>query len=280
MKAIIQQNNFPLSYGDDYPYMKHFVLISYPNIENLKEKIKGKEENKKLFLTQKMMEYNENWSDEKFRNLIENKLYFKRILVLMNIATLSPFSYQNNKIVDLIMNNKNIIQKYYKLLKEAKNDSLEEFNKDAIKFSNVSNEISKKFLESFLDKLKYKNNYLYKNIRRPIHSQQAINDESIIFDLDKISNYKSYPHLLSKYIYKDIFTDNIKRTEYIDFDIKIEYNNYETFNIDLEEFEDELESIILPNKRIFYSDEYNKTSIYNFDAFKNKNSALLSNFIR
>lgn len=109
MKAIIQQNNFPLSYGDDYPYMKYFVLISYPNIENLKEKIKGKEENKKLFLTQKMMEYNENLSDEKFRNLIENKLYFKRVLVLMNIATLSPFSYQNNKIVDLIMNNKNII---------------------------------------------------------------------------------------------------------------------------------------------------------------------------
>ena len=278
MKAIIQQNNFPLSYGDDYPYMKYFVLISYPNIENLKEKIKGKEENQKLFLTQKMMEYDENLSDEKFRNLIENKITFKNLLVLMNIATLSPFSYQNNNVLDLIMNNKNIIQKYYKFLNYF--GSLEKLNKEALKFCNASNEISKKFLENFLNKLKYKNNYLYKNIRRPIHSQHAINDESIIFDLDKISNYKSYPHLLSKYIYKDIFTENIKQSEYIDFDIKIDYNNYEKFNIDLEEFEDELESIILPNKRLFYSDEYNKTSIYNFDAFKNKNSALLSNFIR
>ena len=76
MKAIIQQNNFPLSYGDDYPYMKYFVLIDYPNIEQLKEKIKGKEEDKKLFLTQKMMEYDENLSDDKFRETrkdIENR---------------------------------------------------------------------------------------------------------------------------------------------------------------------------------------------------------------
>ena len=28
MEAIIKQNNFPLSYGDDYPYMNYFVLIS------------------------------------------------------------------------------------------------------------------------------------------------------------------------------------------------------------------------------------------------------------
>ena len=150
-----------------------------------------------------MMEYDENLSDEKFRNLIENKITFKYLLVLMNIETLSPFSYQNNNVLDLIMNNKNIIQKYYKFLNYF--GSLEKLNKEALKFCNASNEISKKFLENFLNKLKYKNNYLYKNIRRPIHSQHAINDESIIFDLDKISNYKSYPHLLSKYIYKDIF---------------------------------------------------------------------------
>ena len=56
MKAIIQQNNFPLSYGDDYPYMKYFVLISYPNMEHLKQKIKGKEDEKKLYLSQNMME--------------------------------------------------------------------------------------------------------------------------------------------------------------------------------------------------------------------------------
>ena len=102
MKAIIQQNNFPLSYGDDYPYMKYFVLIDYPNIEQLKEKIKGKEEDKKLFLTQKMMEYDENLSDNKFREeieKIEKRLYLKLTMTFMNIANLSPFSIETSPLL-------------------------------------------------------------------------------------------------------------------------------------------------------------------------------------
>ena len=161
MKAIIQQNNFPLSYGDDYPYMKYFVLIDYPNIEQLKEKIKGKEEDKKLFLTQKMMEYDENLSDKKFRETrenLENRLYLKIDMTFMNIANLSPFSNENNKLVDLIMNNENIIKKYFKNINIK--FSLEELNNEIIQFNNVSDEISKKFLENFMNKLKHKNNYL------------------------------------------------------------------------------------------------------------------------
>ena len=69
-----------------------------------------------------------------------------------------PFSYENNKLVDLIMNNENIIKKYYKIIN--KDFSLEEFNDEMIKFNNVSDEISKKFLENFMNKLKHKNNYL------------------------------------------------------------------------------------------------------------------------
>ena len=283
MKAILQQNNFPLSYGDDFPYMKYFVVISYPNIEDLKQKIKGKEEKNKLYLTQKMMEYDENLNDEKFRKNLENKLIYKEIMMVMNFATFSPYSNKNTNLIDLIINNKNIMQKYYKSLIKSKRNllcSIQEFNKETLELSNISNNISKKFLEKFLNKFKSKNNYLYEKIRRPMLSQYAINDESLLFDIEKISDYKSYPQLLSKYIYKDIFIKNKKKqTDYIDFDIKIDYNNYNIFDIDLEEFEDELESIILSNNRLFRSNDYNISSVYNFDAFKGKNSDLLKNFI-
>ena len=282
MKAIIQQNNFPLSYGDDYPYMKYFELISYPNIEHLKQKMKGNEETKKLYLTQKMMEYDENLNSEKFKKIIENKLNNIFDFMVMNIISYSSYSYKNTKLLDIFIENKNIMKKYYKyLIKKGINYSVEEFNIEVIKQSNISNEISTKFFKDFLDKLKKKNNYLYKNIRRPILSQYALNDEYLLFDIDKIANYKSYTHLLSKYIYKDIFTDDKnKQTEYIDFDIKIDYNKYNIFDIDLEGFEDELESIILSNKKLFRSDDYNITTIYNFDGFRYKNDNLLINFIR
>ena len=274
MKAILQQNNFPLSYGDDFPYMKYFELISYPNIEDLKQKIKGKEEKNKLYLTQKMMEYDENLSKEKFRKIFENKLIFKTITMLMNFATFSPYSFKDTKLIDLIINNKNIMKKYYKSLIQSERNlfcSVEAFNEETIELSNISNNLSKKFLENFLNKFKNKNNYLYENIRRPMLSQNALNDESLLFDIEKISDYKSYPLLLSKYVYKDIFiTNKNKQTGYIDFDIKIDYNNFNTFDIDLEEFEDELESIILPHKGLFRSNDYNISSFYNFDTFKGK----------
>ena len=108
MKAIIQQNNFPLSYGDDYPYMKYFVLISYPNMEHLKQKIKGKEDEKKLYLSQNIMEYDENLNDEKFKKIFENKLNNKFNMMLMDISTFSPYSYKTTQLFDLIINNTNI----------------------------------------------------------------------------------------------------------------------------------------------------------------------------
>ena len=41
MKAIIQEDNYPLSYNSiDYPYIKYFVVSHYPKIEDLKIKKK------------------------------------------------------------------------------------------------------------------------------------------------------------------------------------------------------------------------------------------------
>ena len=280
MKAIIQQNNFPLSYGDDYPYMKYFVLISYPNIENLKDSVKGKGE--KLCLSRKMMEYDEKLSEEKFKKNKENTMNNKYDMIYMDIATFSPYAVKGTKIFDLIINNKEIMNKYYKSLKKRDiNFTLENFNNSVITHANNSNELSKKFFDNLIKELNTKNSYLYQNIRRQILSQNAINNESLVFDLDKISNYKSYPDLLAKYIYKDIFFNDKKQSnKYIDFEIKIDYNNYTKFDIDTEGLEDELESIILWNKRLFNINDYNLQSIYNFNFFRGKNGAFLNNFIR
>ena len=110
--------------------------------------------------------------------------------------------------------------------------------------------------------------------------QTSINSESIIFDINKISKYESYPSLLCKYIYKDIFMDEKdKKTIFLTEDLIIDYNKYKTFEIDLEEFEDELTSIILPNKRLFYDNDNNKNIIYSFDTFRGKNNNLLNNYI-
>ena len=171
-------------------------------MEHLKQKIKGKEDEKKLYLSQNMMEYGENLNNEKFKKIFENKLNNKFNMMLMDISTFSPYSFKKTQLFDLIINNSNILKKYYKALnKKGINYSIEEFNQKLIDLSNISNGISKKFLENFLNKLKIKNNYLYKNIRRPMLSQNALNDEYLLFDIKKISDYKSYTHFLSKYHY-------------------------------------------------------------------------------
>ena len=53
-----------------------------------------------------MMEYDENLSEEKFRKIFENKLNNKFNMMIMDISTLSPYSYKNTKLFDLIINNK------------------------------------------------------------------------------------------------------------------------------------------------------------------------------
>ena len=71
MKSIIQESNFPISYEkDEYPFMKYFVLISNPNMEDLKIKIKDKVNDKKLYLTDSIMNYDEKLKSENFDNFI------------------------------------------------------------------------------------------------------------------------------------------------------------------------------------------------------------------
>ena len=280
MKAIIQQNNFPLSYEkDEFPFMKYFVLTNNPNIEDLKLKIKDEVENKKLYLTDSILNYDEKLKDEKFENLIKTNNFNSGNLFLINLFSLSPNIYKNTEIN---INNQNIeiVQKYKEYLKEFEKKKIVELNTKISTFTNNLIEISMKFLGKYINKLKLKNTYLYNSLRRPMLSQFSINNESLLFDLSKKSKYKSYPHLLCKYIYKDIFLEEKKKiSDFLDLDIKIDYEKYKEFDIDTEGFEDELTSIILPNKRLFYDSDYNINIIYNFDIFRGKNSNLLNNFL-
>ena len=278
MKAIIQQNNFPLSYEKgDYPFMKYFVLTNNPNIEDLKLKIKDNVDNKKLYLTDSIMSYDENLKNDKFENFIKNNDYNRKYLILSHLYSLSPKVYKNSNI-KINQQNNGIINKYRECFTDFENKKIDELNTTINNYTNNLIETSMKFLGKFISKLKIKNKYLYKNIRRPMLSQLSINNESIIFNISKNSKYKSFPHLLSKYIYKDIFIEEKdKPSEYIDLDIKIDYNKYKEFDIDLEGFEDELMSIILPNKRLFYDHDYNRKIIYSFDTFRGNNYNLLNN---
>ena len=280
MKAIIQENNFPLSYEkEDYPFMKYFVLISNPNIEDLKQKVVSNIENQKLFLTDNVLNFDEKLKGENYDNFIKNNENNKNYLILSNLFSLSPKMY-NNSNINFIQQNKKIIRRYKKHFKDYNNKKISELNNAINSFTNNLISLSMKFMGKYINKLKKKNYYLYKSIRRPKLPQKSFNNESIIFDINKISKYKSYPHLFSKYIYKDIFMEEKDKTsEFLDLEIKINYNKYKEFDIDLEAFEDELNSIILPNKRLFYDSDYNNKIIYSFDTFRGKNNNLLNNFI-
>ena len=281
MKAIIQQNNFPLAYEkNDYPFMKYFVLTNNPNIDDLQLKIKDNIEEKKLYLTDTIINYDEKLKEEKYDNFIKNNKMNKCNLFLSNLFSLSPEVYKDRDII-LGYQNETLIEEYNEYFINCKNKNLRDVNEDIADFTNNLIDSSMKFLKKYINRLKGKNYYLYKNLRRPIFSQSSIHSESIIFDISKISKYKSYPHLLSKYIYKDIFMEEASNiSDYIDATkIKIDYNRYKEFEIDVEGFEDELTSIIIPNKRLFYDNDYNNKIIYSFDSFRGQNNNLLNNFI-
>ena len=225
------------------------------------------------------LNYDEKLKEENYENFIKNNKSNKNYLILSNLYSLSPKMYKNS-IANFNEQNKEINKKYKEYFKDYNNKKISELNNTINSFTNNLISLSMKFMGKYINKLKKKNYYLYKNVRRPKLPQKSFNNESIIFDINKISKYKSYPHLLSKYIYKDIFMEEKEKPSvFLDLEIKVDYNKYKEFDIDVEAFEDELNSIILPNKRLFYDSDYNNKIIYSFDTFRGKNNNLLNNFI-
>ena len=281
IKAIIQEDNYPLSYNSiDYPYIKYFVVSHYPKIEDLKN-IKNNFQTKNkwdLCMIDSFLKFN---NIEYKHELILTKI----IQIYIKYFTLTPFIHKISFSLRLesFANNNDILFKCKKMFensvsKEFKNkyfNELEKFEKNnKKKLIGIQN----KFLDNLLKEIKNKNEYLYKNIRRKININSLFEEQIINFAFDEISNYISEIELVSKYIYKDVFSSESKNiSQYVAINRLIEYHNYQNYFIHLDGLENELISILLPNKRMF--DIKMEKYIPCLRLFKENNKNILYNFL-
>lgn len=307
MRAIIQENNYPKAYREkDYPFISYFVFTHYPDMNKIKKKIldeKNENSSDTLFVKQLM-----NFDDEENENFKED-IFFKFIILNIYINCLSLMPIHSSGIFYI---SSDLILKIKKFLKAKKFDFIEIFKKegkDKLSYSDILSIFSifsalvkktqlemqpsdnnyfssliksqNNFLELAIKNIKDKNEYIYKNIRRKKNFLESNNNENLIFEINKISNYESYIYLISKYIYKDIFTsDKDKSSNYVVIERTIEYNKYQNFDIEMVDLENELISILLTNKKLYKdSDQFNNVLVP-FELFKGNNKNLLSSFLK
>ena len=136
------------------------------------------------------------------------------------------------------------------------------------------NESNDKLSELINDNIKYDPSYNY--LFNEIYEEKTIYDifhtQFMNLNLSQISKFKYYPLLISNYIYRNNF-----KTDY-----KIDYSNYQTFNVDNDELDEYLFSLLLFNKKIFLNLENSpKFYIPKFDYFNKttNNQSFLSNYL-
>ena len=162
----------------------------------------------------------------------------------------------------------------------AKGTQLKTQPKDNNNFNSLI-ENHNEFLKTLIKDLKNKNEYIYKSIRRKKNFLECINGENLTFEINKISNYESYINLISKYVYKDIFTpDKDEASEYVIISRTIEYDKYQEYQIESSDLENELINILLTNKRLYKDEDQFNTILIPFELFKGNNKNLLSRFLR
>ena len=252
MKAIIQEDNYPLSYNKiEYPYIKYFVVSHYPKMDDLQ--IKRDE-----YITKNEWDLcmiDSIFKEKEYKDDINYLIQRKMIQIYIKFFSLNPFIDKNSFSFnsELFNDNSDFLFKCKKFLddnifKDIENKK-EIANQDKIE---SSIKVQNSFLTDILEDIKKKNEYLFKNMRRKININSFFEEQAINLKYDKISNYSSDIELLSKYIYKDVFSPESKEvSQYVAIKKIIEYKNYQKYSIDLNSLENELISIILPNKRMF-----------------------------
>jgi len=238
MKNIIQEYNYPLRYKDQiYPYMKYFVVFGKPNIIDIKDKITN--ENHLLNSI-----YNNSNYDFK---CLEN---FKNYNLIVNnlIKNLSYSSYYE-KISSKKINEINLLKEkmplIFELIEKNQNDkNLEEIKNATIEnLNNLIKEQYNKFIEcqnkNLLMSIRYK--YCFKRCFRKINIQDCYNDEHINFKLSSFSNYNFFHSNYSDFISRKSFDKNKK----------VNYNDYQEFDIDIKNLEEKLFSLLFYRKKIF-----------------------------
>ena len=231
MKYIIQEYNYPLRYKEKiYPYMKYFVVQGKPNIIDIKKRIQ-----KENYLLQSIYD-NPNYDFDCLKNF---RIY--NLIVYNIIKNLSYYSFRekiSSKKIDEINWLKEKIPLIFELIEKNKNDE----NIMEIKNSTIEdlNGIIKSHYEKFIDcqnknlLMSIRYDYCFKRTFRKMNIQESFNNEHINFNLASFSNHTFYHSIYSPFISRNSFDKNKK----------VNYFEYQIFDMDIKNLEKELFSIL------------------------------------
>ena len=268
MRYIIQELNNPLKYDfDEFPFLKYYTVQSKPNKKDIINKIGN--DNKYLILNSlKNVEPNTQEKFIKFFPLFNIGKYF--VNYLNGELTLSLKGIEEYSKLFKILNSQfdeisNIEDKIIKLKTLDSNETA---------VNKLISESNEKISELINDNIKYEESYKY--LFNEIYDTKEITNifetEFMNFNLSQISGYKQYTLLINDYIYRNNFQS----------DYKVDYFNYKKFNINCNELDEILFSLLLFNKKIFLDlNNSKKFYIQNFDYFnaKTNNQYFLSNYL-
>ena len=267
MKNIIQEYNYPLRYKDQiYPYMKYFVVFGKPNIIDIKNKITNDNDLLNSIYNNPNYDFKclENFKNY---NLIVNNL-------IRNLSYSSYYDKISSKKIYEIDWLKEKMPLIFELIEKNQNDkNIEEIKNATIgNLNDLIKEHYNKFIEcqnkNLLMSIRY--NYCFRRCFRKINAQDCNNDEHLNFNLSSFSNYTFFHSIYSEFISRKSFDKN-KKVNYVD---------YQTFEIDIDSLEDKLFCLLFYRKNIF--NKTINTITFRYDGL-NKNEKytfIIRNFLK
>ena len=270
MKYIIQETNNPLLYKNDkYPYMKYFVVQSKPNCLEIKNKLNNNNKDKYPILDSI---FNNNNDFHYFDNFVNYNFIVNYIINILsysiNYETISSKKLNEideikdkfQKILDLFSKNKNDEN----LKQIIENKTIEQLNDTITEYYNKYINLHNNFLENNIN-----NDFCFRRIFRDINIQNALNEQNINFNLSSISNYNYYHEIYYKYFERKVL-GKMNRVDYF---------HYQNFEINLNEIEKKLFSILFYRKKKFNTEIYK--IIYQYDGLNKlfNQDCVIENFL-
>ena len=270
MKYIIQETNNPLLYNiDKYPYMKYFVVQAKPNSLEIKKKLNNNNKDKYPILDSI---FNNNNDFHYFDNFVNYNFIVNYIINILsysiNYETISSKKLNEideikdkfQKILDLFSKNKNDEN----LKQIIENKTIEQLNDTITEYYNKYINLHNNFLENNIN-----NDFCFRRIFRDINIQNALNEQNINFNLSSISNYNYYHEIYYKYFERKVL-GKMNRVDYF---------HYQNFEINLNEIEKKLFSILFYRKKKFNTEIYK--IIYQYDGLNKlfNQDCVIENFL-
>ena len=250
MSIIKENNKSDLGENENYPYYKYFLYSDYPDLSFIKNKF-NEINNEKYLLTNLLLNDEEN-----------NNINFYKEFLCVNFVIKSMNNYYSHKISKneakklsledtyLYKSNKKIFNDFIEIIDSnveinlSKERSLSDFLFDEStgtgklykklynKYAKIQNDFIRK-----INKLK-NNRYEYQEI----NIQEALEENLVVLDPN------------NKNIFYKIFLNNMFRNFY-NSNSTINYNNFNTFYIDFDKIEKNLEDFLITNICILKTDE-------------------------